>query len=51
MNVLTTQIVILPKNLMRPPTPLVIKNVAAFLRASVKAAIAELQKLSPERAI
>ena len=36
---------------MSPPTPFVIKKVAAFLRAKVKAAIAEVQKLSPERAI
>ena len=45
------EIVIFPKKKIRPPIPLVIKNVAAFLRASTKAAMADAQNDSPVRAI
>lgn len=43
-------IVALPKNEIKVPTPLVIKKDPEFLRARMKAAIADVQKLSPVRA-
>jgi len=48
--VLIIEIVILPKKKIKDPIPFVIKKVAAFFKASTKAAIAEVQKDSPVRA-
>ena len=46
-SVLMIEIVTLPRKQIKAPTPFVITNEAAFLRARAKAAIAEEQKLSP----
>ena len=51
MKVFTKQMQTFPINVIRPPTPLVMKNVPEFLRARTKADRAAVQKLSPVRAI
>jgi hypothetical protein len=50
-KVFIIEIVILPRKKIKPPIPFVIVNVARFFKARTKAAIAEVQKLSPVRAI
>ena len=50
-HVLAMQIANLPRNLIIPPIPFVIKNVPAFFRARINAFIAEGQKFWLVKAI
>jgi hypothetical protein len=49
-KVFIIDIVIFPRKKINPPIPFVMVNVAKFFKARTKAAMAELQNLSPVRA-
>lgn len=50
MAVLTIEIVIFPRKKIRDPIPFMMTKVLMFFNARTKAAIAEVQKLSPVKA-